>query len=280
VKGWEIEAKEPSQSNQFAIDWFEYHLDKALHELEDHFSKFRMSDALMTVYKLIWNDFCSWYLEWIKPPYGDKIDQHTYDATIQLFEKVIRMLHPFMPFITEEIWHNIGERGETDCIITAEWPQPLPYQEEILEKGDLLFEIISNIRNIRNSKGISPKEGLNFIINADAVQFEMLESSLVKMANLTSIRYSSEKPAHGFRFVIGSTEYFIESPETIDVEAEKENLEKELEYTKGFLNSVLKKLQNERFVQNAPEKVIAMEKKKKEDAEAKIKTLEDSIAKL
>ncbi|MDH5609341.1 MAG: valine--tRNA ligase [Cyclobacteriaceae bacterium] len=280
VDGWEVVDKAQDGSNLLAIEWFTANFDKALAELEDHFSKFRMSDALMTAYKLVWNDFCSWYLEWIKPTYGEPIDRATYEATIRLFEKIVKVLHPFMPFLTEEIWHSIREREEKDCLIVAEWPTPGAYDQDVLEKGDLLFEVISNVRNIRNSKQLSPKEAMPLIINGAAEHYAAIESSLCKLANLSSVRYSDQKPEQCFGFVIKSTEYYLEAAQHIDVEAERENLRKELAYTLGFLQSIDKKLGNEKFVASAPEKVVEMERKKKADAEAKIKTLEEGLAKL
>lgn len=280
IEGWKMEKKQQPDSNRIAVEWFTAHFNKALNELEGHFEKFRISDALMTVYKLIWNDFCSWYLEWIKPSYGDSIDQTTFDSTIQLFEKLLKILHPFMPFISEELWQNIKERTPKEALIISEWPIAEPYNKEILDEGDLLFEIISSIRNTRNAKGISPKEELQLIINEREERYRTIEKSLQKMANLSKITFSSEKPEKCLSFVIKSTEYYIPVSEAVDIDAEIEHLKKELEYTRGFLVSVEKKLENERFVNNAPEKVVEMEKKKKSDAESKIKTLEESLKKL
>ncbi len=280
VKGWQTTGEAQNSANKMAVDWFEAHFDKALAELEHHFQKFRVSDALMTLYKLIWNDFCSWYLEWIKPPYGEPIDQATYDCTIKFFEKLIKVLHPFMPFLTEELWHNLKDRSAEDCIIIAKWPAIEEYNQSVLEKGDLLFEITTAIRNIRNSKQISPKKELLLVINGKAEDYSDIETSLKKVAMLNEIVYSDKKPEHSYNFVVKSTKYYLESPEVIDTGAEKENLTKELDYAQGFLRSIEKKLGNEKFVNNAPEKVVAMEKKKKKDAEAKIKALKEGLEKL
>ncbi len=277
VKGWETTDDAQPAVNAQAITWFENKLNKALTELEDHFSKFRMSDALMTAYKLIWNDFCSWYLEWIKPEYGKPIDKKTHAATIELFEKVLKLLHPFMPFITEELWHELKERKEGEAIIVAAWPKAEGFDDAVLKETDLLFEITSGVRNIRNSKGISPKEALELTTDSKAI--DTIGESLQKLGNLSEIK-SGDKPENAFSFVIGSDEFFIPATENIDIEAEKKKIEEELNYTKGFMKSVEKKLSNEKFVNGAPEQVVAMERKKLADAEAKVKTLEESLASL
>ncbi|WP_420575560.1 valine--tRNA ligase [Ekhidna sp.] len=277
VNGWETTDEAQPEVNAQAIKWFESKLNKALTELEDHFSKFRMSDALMTAYKLVWNDFCSWYLEWIKPEYGKPIDVATKAKTIELFEQVLKLLHPFMPFITEELWHELKDRKDGEAIIVAEWPKEASYDDNILKEADLLFEITSGIRNIRSSKGISPKEAVDLTTNAKAVS--SISESLKKLANLSDIK-SGDKPENAFSFVVGSDEFFIPASDNMDMEAEKKKIEEELNYTKGFMKSVEKKLSNERFVNNAPAQVVDMERKKLADAEAKIKTLEESLASL
>ncbi len=276
VSGWETNEENQPVINTQAIEWFESKFNQALTEIEDHFSKFRMSDALMTAYKLVWNDFCSWYLEWVKPEYGKPIDKATYEASVRLFENVLKLLHPFMPFITEELWQQFGERKETEALIVSEWLKVGTYGEEKLKQADLLFEITSAIRNVRSSKGISPKEA--FELHTQAEYIKEMEDSLKKLANLSGVLDASEKPANAFSFVIGSDEFFIPASEKIDTEAEKKKLQEELSYTIGFMKTVSKKLANERFVNNAPEQVVEMERKKLADAEAKIKTLEESIA--
>lgn len=275
VKGWQTTPIDPPAINLTAISWFENRFDQALAELEDHFTKFRMSDALMTVYKLIWNDFCSWYLEWIKPSYGDPMDQKTYDATVTLFEKVLKVLHPFMPFITEELWHELTDRNEKDALCIARWPEAGTFDKETLKRGELLFELTAHVRNIRSSKGISPKEPLELFSEIPEVNTDL--DSLKKLANLSSVALSSQKPNNSFSFVLGADEFFIPATQEIDIEEERKKLEDELAYTKGFLTSVEKKLNNERFVKNAPEAVVEAENKKKADAVAKIKTLEESL---
>ncbi|MEP1096696.1 MAG: valine--tRNA ligase [Cyclobacteriaceae bacterium] len=276
VSGWETTNEEQPEINRQAVIWFESRFNKALTELEDHFSKFRMSDALMTVYKLVWNDFCSWYLEWVKPEYQKPIDQGTKEQTTQLFERVLKVLHPFMPFITEELWHQFAERDSSEALVVSSWPQASSFEEGVLKEADLLFEITSGVRNIRNSKGISPKENLDLVSSA---KISSIGSSLEKLANVT-FKSSNDKPGNSFSFVIGADEFFIPATENVDVESEKKKLEEELNYAKGFMNSVSKKLANERFVSGAPEQVVANERKKLADAEAKIRTLEESLANL
>lgn len=281
VKGWSITSDAQSEENKLAAAWFESRFNQAKAELEDHFSKYRLSDALMTVYKLVWNDFCSWYLEWIKPGYEQPIDQATYNQTILFFEKVVKILHPFMPFITEEIWHEIAKREDMDCLIKAEWPETQTFDPEVLKSADLLFEVTSNIRNLRSNKGISPKDTLDLNVNTpDQQSFNTIATSLMKMANVSGVTFVEEKPDNCFSFVVKSNELFVPVGDAIDVDAERKKLQEEVAYTKGFLKSVEKKLSNERFVNNAPAQVVDMERKKMADAEAKIASLEASIAAL
>ena len=280
IQGWKVEEIEQPSENQLAIRWFESNFQKALLELEDHFSKFRMSDALMTVYKLVWNDFCSWYLEWIKPNYGAPIDTKTHQQTVSFLEQLMKILHPFMPFITEEIWHSLQKRAADEDLIVAEWPISQKFDETILADASFLFEIIAQIRNIRNKNQISPKIKLTLNINSEASLFTTIHASLMKMANLEKISFIKEKPAQSHAFLIHSKEFSIVSTKTIDLDSERETLQKELDYTRGFLENVLKKMSNERFVNHAPPKVLEIEKKKQADAEAKIETLMESLKKL
>ena len=280
IQGWDVEDIEQPSENQLAIRWFESNFQKALLELEDHFSKFRMSDALMTVYKLVWNDFCSWYLEWIKPNYGAPIDTKTHQQAVSFLEQLMKVLHPFMPFITEEIWHSLQKRAADEDLIIAEWPISQKFDEIILADTSFLFEIIAQIRNIRNKNQISPKIKLTLNINSEASLFTTIKASLMKMANLEKISFIKEKPAQSHAFLIHSKEFSIVSAKTIDLDSERETLQKELDYTRGFLENVLKKMSNERFINNAPPKVLEIEKKKQADAEAKIETLMESLRKL
>jgi len=280
IKGLEIvDGKNPD--NEMAIQWFESKYYEVLQQLEDNFDKFRISDALMNLYKLIWNDFCAWYLEMIKPEYGKPIDQYTYDCSIGFFEDLMKILHPFMPFISEEIWHEIRERKENDCIIIAKWPEQKSFNSDLIETMEEVFEVISNIRNIRSTKQLSPKQALSlYIKTVNPQKMDPFQPVLRKLANLEAIHYQDEKVENANGFIIKGDEYSIPMEGLVDSDQQKEKLEKELQYTKGFLAGVDKKLSNERFVNNAPAKVIEMEKNKKKDAEAKIKALQESLASL
>jgi len=281
VEGLQVKEKDTPIEAMKARDWFEARFQDNLREINDHFSKFRISDALMTTYKLIWDDFCSYYLELVKPPYGEAIDKETYEATINFFEDILTILHPFMPFLTEEIWHQITEREDKDCVIVNHWPIEKDYDKAILHDAKVAFELVSQIRNIRAAKGISPKESLKLHVrtNSEMIYQEYI-SVIDKLANIDELAFTNDKIDQAVSFFIGSDECFIPMEGTIDVEKEKEEIQKELDYTKGFLNSVKKKLENERFISNAPAQVVEMEKKKQADAEAKIKTLEESLKNL
>ena len=277
IKGWEIDETIPQpEEAKIAIDWFHSRFNKELDVLDDHYSKFRLSDALMTTYKLVWNDFCSWYLEMVKPEYQKPIDRATLDATVEILEKLLKILHPFTPFITEEIWDNMGERTKEDRMIIAPWPTVENVNEELLSGFELAEKAIMEIRRIRNEKQIAPKEKLNLLVKGD--YSKELNPVIQKLANLESIETTSEAPASSAGFVIKGVEFFVPLDGLVDEGEEKEKLEKELEYTKGFLNSVTKKLSNERFISGAPEQVVQAEKNKKADAEAKIKALEEQLA--
>ncbi|WP_138994868.1 valine--tRNA ligase [Larkinella sp. C7] len=285
VKGWKVSDDTSVVEPPLAVLWFESKLNQTLIDLEDHFSKYRMSDALHTVYKLIWDDFCSQYLEMIKPGYEQQdqvrpIDKVTYDATIDFFERLMKLAHPFMPFITEEIWQEISERQPGESICVSKYPTAGTVDKSLLADFDMLFEIISTVRNVRNSKQINPKTELPVAIKTDDKnRFTPLEGLIRKLAVVSDINYVTEK-ADGLSFMIRSVEFFVNIAGEIDVEQERANIEKELAYTKGFLESVLKKLSNEKFVANAKPDVIDRERQKLADAEAKIKTLEENLAAL
>jgi valyl-tRNA synthetase len=281
VKGWEVDEKLDGKNNKTAIEWFDARFNAALAEIEDHYKKYRLSDALMSVYKLIWDDFCSWYLEMIKPGFEQPIDKVTYETTLNIFEKLMKLVHPFMPFITEEIWHEIKERKEKDCIIIAAWPKLQPVNENIISEGEIIIEVVSNIRNIRNAKQIVKHVPLDLIIKtANKQVYSKFENIIKKLAAIGNITFNAPDTDGSAGFVVKSDEFFIPLKGEIDPAKEKENMEKELEYTKGFLLSVEKKLSNERFVSGAPAKVLDIEKQKKADAEAKIKALEKSLSQL
>jgi valyl-tRNA synthetase len=277
VKGWEIDDNIPQPAeSKIAIEWFHSRFNKELEILNDHYSKFRLSDALMTTYKLVWDDFCSWYLEMVKPAYQKPIDQATLDATVQILEKLLKILHPFTPFITEEIWDNMGERTAEERMIIAPWPEVESVNKKLLSGFESAEKTIMEIRKIRNEKQIAPKEKLNLLIKGNwNAEFNPV---IQKLANLESIESATEAPASAAGFVVKGVEFFVPLEGMVDEGEEKEKLEKELEYTKGFLNSVTKKLSNERFVSGAPEQVVQSEKNKQADAAAKIKALEEQIA--
>ncbi|MDA0195810.1 MAG: valine--tRNA ligase [Bacteroidetes bacterium] len=281
IKNWDVDEKASNDDNDFALRWFDARFNQALTEMEDHFGKFRMSDALMTVYKLIWDDYCSWYLEMIKPAFGEAIDGKTYKATIAFQENIAKILHPFMPFLTEEIWQQIADRKPEDALLVTEWPKIKSFDEALIGEANMAFEIVTNIRNLRNSNNLSPKEALQLEIKAkDINTFTNVASVVSKMANLNSLTFTNEKPDNCMSFVLQSGEFFIPMNAQIDVKSHRKEMEKELAYNRGFLASVSKKLSNERFVNNAPPQVVDIEKKKQADAEAKIKALEEGLNKL
>jgi valyl-tRNA synthetase len=277
VSGWQIDESLSGTANEPTIKWFENRFQQALIELEDQFEKYRISDALMIVYKLIWDDFCSWYLEMIKPAYQQPIDKATYETTLDIFGRLMKVLHPFMPFITEEIWQMLKERGDKDCIIVAEWPKAKGYDEGLIKQVERIFELIGNIRNFRSEKQISPKEALSLKVRTSETIYDHYQSVITKLANIAEIEYVTEKVEGASSFIVGQDEFFIPIEGKVDIEEEKARLQKELEYQEGFLKSVMQKLSNDRFVNHAPGNVVEMEKKKKADAEAKIKALKDGL---
>ncbi|MES2589774.1 MAG: valine--tRNA ligase [Bacteroidota bacterium] len=282
VSGWEVKDMEQPKSSQVAIEWFEAKFNQELKEINDLFDKFKISEALMTTYKLIWDDFCSWYLEMIKPGYQQPIDSITLEATKVFFEKILKIIQPFMPFIAEELWHLIRERKEGEDIIIAEWPTSTSSvaQNTILADFTNAEEIITHIRNIRKKNNIANKVKMDLFVKKNKEINTTFDSVLVKMGNLSQLEYTNDKIANANSFIAQGNEYFIPFGENIDLEAEKLKLEEELEYTKGFLNSVLKKLQNEKFVAGAPEQVLANERKKEADALEKIAILEEKLGSL
>ena len=279
VKGWNVDETLPQpQTAAIAVEWFDAQLNRTLEEVKDLFGKYRLSEALMAIYKLFWDEFSSWYLEMVKPAYQQPIDRKTYDATLRYFDALLRMLHPFMPFITEELWQHLYDRKEGESIMTARMPEPQPVDMEIINRFETTKLVVAGIRTIRLQKGISNKEQLTLqIIGAHDHSNDCI---LTKMTNLATIETIEEKDPAAASFRVHATEYAIPMSNAIDVEAELKKLEAELKYAQRFLKTVMGKLGNERFVQNAPEAVVAMERKKKADAEEKIKSLEESIAAL
>lgn len=284
IKGWEIADSDTSESAQQAVVWFEAKLNHTLVEIEDHFQKFRISDALMAIYKLIWEDFCSWYLEAIKPEYGSPMDSKTYSKTIQFLEDLLRILHPFMPFLTEEIWQNITTRTPDQALIVNAWPRyqasekQLQAWENQLSQFEIAKEVIAGIRTIRKQKNISFKEKIQLqVINREGFSTSY-NAVIMKLGNVAALDYVPEAVAGALTFRVKSNEYFVPITGSINVEEELQKLSTELEYTQGFLKSVQAKLSNDKFVQGAPAAVVEAEKKKEADALAKIEALQQSIA--
>lgn len=281
IKGWEInESIEQPNSSKIAMDWFEANFQQTLLEIEDHFSKYRLSDALMAIYKLIWDDFASWLLEIVKPSFGEPIDAKTYKSIIAAFEDNLKILHPFMPFLTEEIWQLIEERTPDGALIVAEWPKKKAVNTDLIDQFNFAKEVVSGIRNIRKEKNISFKETIEFSILNKEKTTATFNDIIQKLGNLKSIVNVNEAVQGALTFRVKSNEYFIPVLGAVNVEDEIKKLTEELNYTEGFLKSVQKKLANERFVSNAPEQVVASEKKKESDAIAKIETLKASLASL
>ena len=280
VKGWEVVDGTPTAAATAGIKWLDARINESLQSMEMNFSKYRLSDALMTTYKLIWDDFCSNYLEIVKPPYQKPIDRATYEQTIAFFEKLMKILHPFMPFLTEEVWHLLADQ-EKD-IIVSEMPKSADYDEALIRDFDFATEVIANVRNLRNKKNIPMKEQMELMVKANAQQGtdSDFDAVIVKLSNLSKLEYVEADVEGATRFMVKAAEYFVPMSENVDVEAELAKLEEELKYTQGFLMSVNKKLGNARFVDNAPAKVVEMERKKAADAEQKIAVLEEQIAAL
>ena len=278
VKGWNVADSEQPEYAKIAVKWFDAVLNKTLAEVDDLFGKFRLSEALMAVYKLFWDEFSSWYLEMVKPAYGQPIDRATYEATLGFFDTLLRLLHPFMPFITEELWQHIAERKDGESIMTAQLPKAATVDEATIAAVNTAKEIIAGVRTVRLQKNIPNKEALELqqVATAEVPVLPIV----MKLANLSAVNNVTEKDATAASFLVGTTEYAVPLGNNINVEEELKKLEADLKYNEGFLQSVLKKLSNEKFVNNAPAKVIEMERKKQADAEAKIATLKESIAAL
>ena len=282
VKGWEVDVNLKS-NNQVAIDWFDSRFNQALTGIESDFKQYRLSDALMTTYKLVWDDFCAWYLEMIKPAYQQPIDKETYTRTIAFFANILKILHPFMPFITEELWHDelFGKRSDVDCCIVARLPDSGEINSQLLADAEMVKQVITQVRNIRNSKQISPKEtlALSVKINSD-IAYLAYAPIINKLANISELTVINDKLSGATAFLIATDEFFIPLNENTDPVAEAEKLQKEKEYLTGFLRSVDSKLTNERFMKNAKPEIIDVEQRKKADAQAKLRILEEGLAAL
>ena len=280
IDGWEITEIDQPEHAAIALEWYASKFQKVLSEIEDHFSKYRLSDALMAIYKLVWDDFCSWLLEMIKPDYGAPIDQKTHATVVRLLEENLKILHPFMPFLTEEIWQFLKTRTPDQALIVSSWPASASYDTSLLEEFHFASEVISGIRNLRKQKQIPFKTTVELHVINKASSTQKFDGLISKLGNISKINYTDSSVEKAFSFRVQSNEYFLVADIAIDLEAEVAKIKEELNYTKGFLKSVQKKLSNARFVSNAPEQVVASEKKKQADALAKIQTLESSLKNL
>ncbi|PKV52504.1 valyl-tRNA synthetase [Aquimarina sp. MAR_2010_214] len=281
ILGWEIDNTiDQPESSAMAIAWYTSKFQKTLLELEDNYVKYRISDTLMTTYKLVWDDFCSWLLEMVKPAYGSPIDSKTYQEIIKILEDNLKVLHPFVPFISEEIWQQIADRTPEEALIIASWPEPQAVNENLIAEFEIAAEVVSGIRTIRKEKNIAFKETIELSVLNSGNSSTSFDTVISKLGNLSTLNYVDAKVEGALSFRVKSNEYFIPISGAINVEEEIKKLTDELSYTEGFLKSVQKKLQNERFVNNAPDQVIANEKKKQADAEAKIATIKSSLKSL
>ena len=248
-------------------------------QLDEQFKDFRLSESLKTIYSLVWDDFCSWYLEWVKPGFEQPIDAAVYSKSVAFFEQLMQLLHPFMPFVTEEIYHHLQD--QKDDITIKQYPAISKTNNLLLQKGIVLKEVITAIRDARNKAQLKPKETVRLhILTADKTVYQPIESILAKQVNAESIAYTDTPVSNCINIVIQKDKFFIETTTVLDTSSQKEQLQKDLDYHKGFLVSVEKKLSNERFVENAKPEVVEIERKKKADAEAKIKAIEESLASL
>ena len=280
IKNWEVVDLPQPESSKLGIAWYRSKFNQTLVEIQDHFSKYRISDALMAIYKLVWDDFSGAFLEIIKPAYQQPVDKTTFDAAIHMLEQNLKLLHPFMPFLTEEVWQFIAERTTEEALIIAKWPEEGDVNNNLIVEFEFSAEVVSGIRTIRKEKNIPMKEALEVsVLNKEKVAKDW-DVVICKLTNVSEISYVDAAVDGALSFRVKSNEYFIPMDGAIDIEAEIAKIQEELKYTKGFLTSVQKKLSNERFVNNAPDKVIEIERKKQADAEAKIETLEKSLASL
>ena len=275
TQGWSKDENiKANESDRQAIEWFGNQMDKTIAEIADQFEKFRISDALHLVYKLIWDDFCAWYLEAVKPAFGQPISTEVYDQTIAYFEELMKLLHPFMPFLSEELWQNIAERSPENALVITQQKKSENYSEELIKNFETAKEMISGVRNYRQSKGISPREAVEIFTNAEAISNENL---VKKLANVSEISFATKTDKPSFTFLVGGTEISIPLSENLDLAEEKTKTEEELKYLKGFLISVEKKLSNEKFVANAKPEIVDAERKKQKDAQDKIALLEEKL---
>jgi len=280
VKGWEVaEGLKQPDASKVSVEWFASRYQEVLAAIEDQYSKFRLSDALLGIYKLIWDDFCSKYLEMIKPAYGQPIDRATFDATIGFFDELMKVLHPFMPFISEEVWHQTSPRQARECAIVADYPQPTAYGRDILREASLAFEMVTQVLNIRNSKQIAKNRPLKLFVKTEQPEaYHKFEAVVKKLANLEAVEYVTSSPEEtSAGFVLQGDECYLPLGDAVDLQEEREKVLKDIEYTKGSIKAAEKKLANERFVQNAPAAVVEKERKKLQDAQDKLAALQATL---
>jgi valyl-tRNA synthetase len=282
VKGWNVDdLTDQPDSSKVAVKWMDEVMKKSINEIDLNFRKFRISEALMITYKLFWDEFSGWYLEIIKPEYQKPVDRITYDATVVLFDKLLKIIHPFMPFITEEIWHLLLDRKDGESLMMNRLPEVKKYNKNLIIRFESIKETISAVRTVRKSKDIPNKETLNLLVRSDKDGFDSEFLPVIcKLCNLSEVLFIEEKQEGAASFMVGTTEYFIPMGGELDIEGELTKIQEDLDYNKGFLINVMKKLENERFVQNAPANVLALERKKKSDAESKIKSLKERMKEL
>jgi valyl-tRNA synthetase len=281
IEGWDVSKEQhESETAAIAVKWYRNKFQKTLAEIEDHFGKYRISDALMSTYKLIWDDFCSWFLEMVKPGYQEPISEKTYTEVIAILEDNLKVIHPFVPFISEEIWQHITERKTEEALIVSNWPALEAHDDKLIKEFELAGEVISGIRNIRKEKNISFKETLKLSVINNENASKSFDTVISKLGNISEISYISEALDQALTFRIKANEYFIPVVGTIDVVEEIKKLTSELKYNQGFLKSVQGKLKNEKFVNSAPQQVVAMERQKEADALAKIEMIKTSLANL
>jgi valyl-tRNA synthetase len=280
IQGFSSDPRPTPTANEVAMAWFESRFNESLAELNNLFQKYRISEALRLVYNLIWDDFCAWYLEIIKPAFGSPLDEKTHTFTCAYFEKLMAVLHPFMPFLSEELWQTLRPRNAGSFIAQSSWPTVGTISDSINREALVSFEVVAQIRNIRSAKGLSPKEELVLVVNQKEKMIDRFWPVIEKLANLSGVSFAHQAVDNAASFRVQSTEFFLPLGDRMNQEQELAQLQKELVYQEGFLKSVLKKLANEKFVAGAPPAVLEMERKKQADAEAKIKSLAESIGRL
>ncbi len=279
VKSWKVDERlTQPESSAAAVKWINETLKKSLAEIDSNFKRFRISEALMNTYKLFWDEFSGWYLEIIKPEYKKPVDRITYEATITVFDQLLRIIHPFMPFITEEIWQMIAERQYGESLMVSQMPRVKKFSRDLVSRFETIRETITAVRSVRKEKQIPLRNPVELLIKTNESSFDMeFLPVIIKLAKLSGVRFVTEKQAGTATFMVGTTEYFIPVGQEIDAESERNKITADLKYYREFLESVMKKLDNERFVQNAPATVLELERKKKTDTESKIKSLEESL---